>query len=405
MLLKIMDKIDPLLEKMDISTENRNRVKGVLAIAMLFGPIIAVAFLSYNYFLLYTEYDEFLPTLFSALLFGNIWVVLLCLNPKVRKINKMALQVKFYEECVSKGITNVNGSYEKQKAELIAKELKCKYSDISVYFREAKTAAQESARDQSAALQKEEISKQRDKEKKKCREMTRFAEQRGRDKRVAILQYMQESYRKEAKRIREGAHFVLRASQEKEENWGVIGGIVSGVAGGAAGVAAAVDSQLRNEEIRARNKANLKVLAPGILGVMESAGQYEDEAENLQVSIDDAKLKLVSDLSDEKVFSLLSVVNPQVSISRTGNFTVSASVKVTAKKQEMMFGKVPGVIDGTIAADLYQDGKRVGTALMVLPTFGISKQETVEGMCIARADRKKKYTVKFRPHKLWLMEE
>lgn len=317
------------------------------------------------------------------------------------------LKTEFYNECVKNNIYSLKNSFKRQKAELIAQRLGCKYSDFSEYFDEVmeKCGAEARQREQEEFEQKQ--MNLRSDEIRKHDKLTKFARYEGRDKRIAILEYMQGEYLKKANDMRESAEAgkqILRASQQSEINWGIVGGIASGLAGGAAGIAAAVDAQNQNSRIRAQNKANLEALAPGILGIMDSAYQYEAEAEELQVSIDDAKIKVVSDQSSEKVMKYLRISNDSATISSTGAFSVKADVQLK-DGVKLEIEDMDAVVDGSIFADLYQKGKRVGRAVMVLPTFGIGKATTIEGICLSGAEENVPYELKFCSRNLWIMEE
>lgn len=70
-----------------------------------------------------------------------------------------------------------------------------------------------------------------------------------------------------------------------------------------------------------------------------------------------------------------------------------------------IFEKVPAVVDGTISADLYQEGVKVGSALLVLPMMGIGSTTTIEGICLNGAKPNVPYEVKYTAYRLWAMEK
>lgn len=308
---------------------------------------------------------------------------------------------EFYNECKKQGITNLKDPYQREKAILIAQRAGCKYTSIEQLYEETCAAKAREKQNQAFA----ELRKLREAEEAQKQELKRFADYKGRNKRVATLEHMQAEYRKKAEDMRKGASALYRSSQEREINSSAAGGFASGLAGGAAGIAAYLDAENENARIRARNKANLDAISPVLMFGHNSAFEYDREADKLQSSIDDAKIKLVSPKPDKEVFDYLSVAAKKVEISKTGAFLIEAEVKVNAKKQNLMIGKADGVIDGTIVAEMYQNGQHIGSALMVLPTFGVKNSATVMGLSTCHADSTKPYEMKFRPYHLWIMEE
>ena len=324
-------------------------------------------------------------------------------SEKIIENEKRELQNKlqFYIECQSHGISGNIKAHHKQKAELIAQRLGCKYTDIVQYYLEA----EELWLEDTARRRIEQLDETRETEQQKYIENNRYSDYYGRNKRIAILEDIQYSYRKKAEEMRKSTRDVIRYSQEREINSGVAGGFASGLFGGVAGVAAYIDAENKNEQIRAQNKATMDALEPGVFAVMNRAYDYEREADKLQDSIDDAKIKLVSDTPSDKVFSYINVSKKTVEISETGAFTITADIKINAHKRMLQIGNASGVIDGTIEAEMYQNGRSVGSALMVLPTFGVKDTATVKGIAIADAVTTKPYEIKFKPYRLWIIEE
>lgn len=317
------------------------------------------------------------------------------------KVNK-ELEIKFYQECRKNKVTNLSSEANKQKAILIAQNLNCKYTNIEEYFQKAEQACIEVENQEKAEKQNAEFISIRNEEIEKHNTLIKYATFSGRDKRVAILTDTQAEYLKQAQTLRNGMDAVMRSSQQKEINWATHGGIASGLAGGAAGVAVAVDAQIKNAQIRAQNEANFNALAPGAISVYSSASNYEKEAKNLQISIDSAKIKLVTDTPKETVFCRLKIQKYNVSISKTGAFSVKATVGLN--ENFTIFDNSPAVVDGTLAASLYQNGYYVGTAFLVLPTFGIGKTAKIEGLCLCNADPNIPYELRITPYLLWEME-
>ena len=126
-------------------------------------------------------------------------------------------------------------------------------------------------------------------------------------------------------------------------------------------------------------------------------------------SFKDRVSTLLLDEDGEKVFSHLHFADPQVEVSETG--TVTVRVKVTADEGLKVFGK-PAIADGSIKAEIFCKGEKVGEAILVFPIFGTGnllyrqkvyhwqeKDETVEliGMCLSPGGKRGRHTVEFAP--------
>lgn len=348
--------------------------------------------------------DSFMLLFFAFFLI--FYLVRYIIKKRAQKAKEAdALQIKFYEECTEKGIEELSSAANRQKAELIAQKLGCKgYKNFEQYFEESKKLCAEKDKQDRIEEQNAKLASLRKTEEEEYKMLTKYSALEGRNKRVAILKAQQAYYYKQANILRKGMELVIDDSQQKEIDWATRGGIASGIAGGAAGLAVAMDAQAKNAQIRAQNEANLKALLPLEPKVLESAREYEDSAKKMQPLVDEAKIKLVTDTPKDKVLDRLDIKLKDVSISQTGAFTVQASVKL--RNNFVIFDNIHAVVDGTICADLYQEGNKVGSALLVLPTFGVDKQETtIKGICLDGAIQGVPYEVKFTPYLLWEMEQ
>ena len=275
-------------------------------------------------------FDLFI-VIFIVFFFFTWWPYAILQSAHIQAIeNQKKLHIQFYKECIEKGIEDIFSPANKQKAELIAKRLGCKgCENLADYFEEGRKLYTQAEDQGKAAEEQKKLAELRSAEKEKYDELTKYASFEGREKRVAILSDTQRQYYKKAAELEEGMRLLTHASQQKEINWATHGGIASGIAGGAAGLAVAIDAQAKNAQIRAQNEANMRALTPGILAVHKSAGEYRQAAKDLQVSIDDAKIKLVADTPKDEVFSKLDIRVNQIAISETGAFTIQVSVKLT----------------------------------------------------------------------------
>jgi len=285
--------------------------------------------------------------------------------------SKAELLESFYKECKKQNIDNIHDSFQTKKAVLIAKNLGMKekeYADIVSLYEKAERISLE-----------EERRKLREKEKEAFENLNKYSDIYGRDKRIEMLTDLKNEYNQRANTLHAGACGLVSASQQKEIDWALHGGIASGLAGGAAGVAVAVEKQLKNAQIREQNKANLKAISPSILSLEDASSEYLRKAKEMQRLIDEANIKVVFDMSYEEVMKHLSFSKIKAVISTTGSFTVTATVKVNSPI-EIMGHKA--VVDGTVVATMYQQGKEIGSAALVFPVFGVDSTAQLQGMCI-----------------------
>lgn len=386
----------------------KEQVKPICVSALIALVVAAAICLIMDYVIRFVDgfpFDLFI-VIFIVFFFFTWWPYAILQSAHIQAIeNQKKLHIQFYKECIEKGIEDISSPANKQKAELIAKRLGCKgCENLADYFEEGRKLYTQAEDQGKAAEEQKKLAELRSAEKEKYDGLTKYASFEGREKRVAILSDTQRQYYKKAAELEKGMRLLTHASQQKEINWATHGGIASGIAGGAAGLAVAIDAQAKNAQIRAQNEANMRALTPGILAVHKSAGEYRQAAKDLQVSIDDAKIKLVADTPKDEVFSKLDIRVNQIAISETGAFTIQVSVKLT--DDLTIFDNVQAVADGTLSANLYQEGHNVGNALLVLPTFGVDRTEAIiEGICLSGAKQGIPYEVQFTPHLLWEMEK
>ena len=386
----------------------KKKVKPICVCALIALVVAAAICLVMDYVIRFV--DGFPFGLFISIFIGFFYITwcayVILQSAHIQAIeNRKKQHIQFYKECIEKGIEDIFSPANNQKAELIAKRLGCKgCENLADYFEEGRKLYTQAEDQGKAAEEQKKLAELRSAEKEKYDGLTKYASFEGREKRVAILSDTQRQYYKKAAELEKGMRLLTHASQQKEINWATHGGIASGIAGGAAGLAVAIDAQVKNAQIRAQNEANMRALIPGTLAVHKSAGEYRQAAKDLQVSIDDAKIKLVADTPKDEVFSKLDIRVNQIAISETGAFTIQVSVKLT--DDLTIFDNVQAVADGTLSANLYQEGHNVGNALLVLPTFGVDRTEAIiEGICLSGAKQGIPYEVQFTPHLLWEMEK
>ena len=307
-------------------------------------------------------------------------------------------KIAFYNECVKNGIQECKSEKEIQKVVLIAQKHKMKYSDVSDLFYESKASV-----DKDVEKKKEiEFEAKKEEERSQITELNKFASFTGRDKRIAILSSEMAEALEKARVLRVGAQAVMSASQQKEHNWAAHAGIASGIAGPAAGLAVAADVQAENAKIREQNEANAKAVAPIMMTSYSGALDYTNLAVELQKEIETTKTKLVSNDNAQTCLSHIKFFNTKVEVSETGTCTVTTSAKLMSPM--IIFDDVDAVIDGTVIAKIYDGKSLVGTAMLVLPKYGVSGETKLMGMCLFCGNRNKDYTVEYAAINLWAME-
>ena len=307
-------------------------------------------------------------------------------------------KIAFYHACVQKGVTDCRSEKDIQRAELIAQQYGLLGGDVKKLFDEARMLVDKDAVMKEQAALEEKKSEER----LYAAELEQYGSLSGRSKRIAYLSDKRAEELSAAKTLRDGANAVMKASQQKEHDWALLGGIADGIAGPGAGVATALDYQAKNEQIRAQNKANLQAMAPVMMTSYSGALDHERRADRLQEEIENTKTKLLGKEDAAASLSYLSFDQTEVEISETGTCTVTTTASM--KKPLYIFDDVKAVVDGTVLAKIYDGKELVGVAKMVLPPYGIEKKETLKGVCLFCGEAGKHYTAEFAAVNLWTME-
>lgn len=324
---------------------------------------------------------------------------------EIAKRNALAeAKTKFYDECLKAGITELDTAEKEEKAKLIARRLGIDDgTDLASLLMEKNDEAAK-AKEAKERKKRQELIQN---EQKQHNELTKYAHLTGREKRIRILTDQQDEMKKQLAQLRQqsqGSNTLARATQQKEQSWATHGGIASGIAGPAAGLVTAMNVEAKNAEIRAQNQAYMQAFAYRGINLAGRISYYEKAIAEADEEISCAQAKMVAETAKEELIKLLSIKKPNVEISDTGAFKIQA--KIERKGEIKVFNdlKTEAVIDGTISADLYQEGKKRGSALLVLPVFGLGPAVTVEGMGLNGAKKDVAYEIKFTPYHLWAME-
>ena len=413
-------------------------IKGNRDVKRVIGSVLMIAGSGLNFLaLLFYDsskptawYDEGNPTLHTVSLIASIvlfaaiitGIVLVfkgfgsendsAMMARIQEQNKQQViidnesKIWIYNACLKSGITALDNEKNIQKFRLFANSKGIgqgyKTSDLIALFNECKTLAD--SKEKQEQLNKTEQLK-RDEE-KECKLLEKYSNYIGRDKRIAILTDKKNEAMAQADNKRDAASAVMdvaKMSYIKEQDWALRGGLASGIAGPAAGLATALDSQSKNSQIRAHNESVAKNAVDMQMKVLKEASKYKIQADRYDKMIEESKLKLVSNDSAQVCFSKLVFEEPTVNVSETGTCRVGVSIR--AKENLLIFDDVDAVIDGTIIASIYDGQRKIGTAKLVLPTFGIdSTGYYVEGMSLFSGTKGASYMVRFDAEKLWAME-
>lgn len=306
---------------------------------------------------------------------------------------------RFFVECVLSECNDFTLPKNVARAKLLADKYKLSYPNgVEELYREG-LRAHEAV---SGKVKSDALEALKQKEREEYSRLNRYANHHGKEKRIAMLRDRMNELRKAAKASDEAASMVLRSVTEQERNWGIWGGIADGLAGPVAGVSMALDVQADNARIRAQNEANCRAAMPVIMNITGNASQNRRNADAIEKEISLMQEKLMGDASGNDVLGMLNITNPVVEVSESGAYRVSATVE--PKKRLYIYGDVPAVADGTIIAHVFEEGREIGTANLVLPVNGTEMKTGILGIGLSGADPTKSHKVTFTASNLWLQE-
>lgn len=308
---------------------------------------------------------------------------------------------RFYIECILAGCdeSTLDDPQVKNKVELLAKKYNLSITNgISGLFQEGKKVHL-AIRNRGVSAK---LNQMRSVEKAEYDAMIKYAELSGRDKKKRMLKDEIDLLRKQASESSKNADNLMRAGYQKENDWAIMGGIASGIAGPGAGVVTALDTQAQNAQIRAQNQAYANAALPAFINMTGSAQSMRSRADALEKEMKEVDEKLVSELSSQQVFDMLSFQDSFVAVSDTGAYRVNVNVE---PRKKLTIGNFPAVIDGTIDAHVKANGAEIGVVKIVFPANGISQTTKLGGIALSGAEKDLSYSVEFSPYKLWLMEK
>lgn len=352
----------------------------------------------------------------AILIIGGIWILAcilwgMIMQSRDSKKKHEEKLTNFYNACQEQNLTDIWEKTTAQKLLLLAKSMSLETDDGVALFLEAETmiAAKKAAQEEAyAATKKEELLEE---EKAEIRKYSRYIGCHGREKRIKMLTDAKDALEQEGSKLSDVMALqsaYVDGLTEKESDWALIGGITSGIAGTGAGIAAAIDAQSKNAEIRAKNeqirKSTTSMFTPLYMEALSSDSNRRFNLDNARRNLQEAQLKLVSDISALDLMDYLHFRNTEVTFTQTGACRVTTKVGLTEPLPKIRDAAT--VIDGVIYAIIIQNEKTVGTVDLVLPTWGIysdSYDETLTGLCYG-VDKQGDYSVRFFPRDIWLME-
>lgn len=313
--------------------------------------------------------------------------------------------LNFYEHCRANGVINLDSEGSRQKALLLARNMKMK--DVSMeqicrLYEEGKAASNTNSVSADQMASAHRVNAKRIEELNTLAEKMQYFGLHGREKRVAMLNALREEALRKAKEADNLSSYVQHTMIQKEHDWAVHGGIASGIAGPAAGVATALDIQQKNAAIRAQNEANRPLVAMMTSHFGNTAAGHRGQASQYAAMAASTKDKLMLDQDPQQVFANLVIENTEITVSETGAVTVEADF--TKKDAYRIYETVDPTIDGTVAARLYQNGNHVASAYFVLPVEGVTGTVRLSAITTKPTAENANYTVSFEAVDLWAIE-
>lgn len=359
----------------------------------------------------------------------------------------------FYQRCERNNIKSIDTPFAEQKAKAIAKSMlldagisdKC-ITEFLTLSRIQKLFDEAVANIQRATAEKERQRKLEEERKRTTPVQSRFygADQRnfelakklakmyGAAKRKAMLEAQMEAKAKELEALenrlaalrdadenkyKNAALIQTIVPQEDKKDWAVAGGIAHGLGGAAIGAAVAIDTMRENAEIEARNqarKAQHADLARQIINkdykaerkeVYEEIKQLETIVKPMREEIALVGDKIVFDGTSTAALSKqIEITNQQVA-QHNGHLEVSFFIENNCSTNVTYDVEI--VLDGTATAKIYSGEVYVGTAIVVLPVYGIAQGQRcrVSGLSTHYLEGKHDYRIEVNFNNLWLMEK
>lgn len=330
---------------------------------------------------------------------------------------QMEVFLRFYLDCKEKGFDSLRSEADKQRILLLGQGNK----DLVEIFGGKLDGHQEEAYrlGKECALDKAATNRKAEEEKRKidvnAAAMERqISAQHGRNKRYFFFQNAINSLEAEIQAANQAGSTAIQleammnlSMQQKEKDYGTMGGIAAGITGSTAfGAAVAADKMRENAEIRRRNeeirKANHSAVSSDFDASIRRVGVAKEKQRIVQMEADKVKLHLTQNRPTEELMGSLSFAQPEITFISGGSMLVR--VNVAAKNTYKIAGEVPAVIDGSLIAEVFDGTDKVGEAYLNFPRDGVETTATLTGHCL-NVKPGGDYTVIILPATLWLVEK
>lgn len=321
-------------------------------------------------------------------------------------------------------IETISNEAEYQKAKLvmmdILKKAKINPRYHEMYLDRAKIeecflAAAEKQQEKKDKKHQRQLDRTREKELQLEKEYSEDLKHTGKEKtvhfikkQIALFESKIEDCKNEYDRNLHNASKKSLEYDKKSNTWAYQGGIASAIAGPVAGLMIASDAKKRDDE---RNQQNAELSAMNLQLFILEAQRIESKQAGFE-----AELRLWKDALKSTKYQLeeckdaeylLDFISPKVTYyysSDTGavrlkiGFSETSDLKICDDKR--------GYVDGSIFVDFLENGEVCASTICCLPYGGTSKECEAKCICTQTKplDKNKKYSIHFRPNKLWAME-
>ena len=321
----------------------------------------------------------------------------------------------FYRECVKLGILNAEERANIARISLCAKNLSLNLNEeeaIKFYLLG------------KSEVERIETAKKEEKLKKLIREEKQveynfdllnqnYAKLYGQEKTVAMCTQMAHKALRECNDFEDKEDYLMDAKKniynshkQIEGDWAIFGGMASALGGTAAGISTALEIQQRNAEARIHN-TNLDtslnaMIGPLLMDNLLKKSEAQKEARRWETIVERAKTLLVDDCVNCDLLEKISPTLKEQIRSETGAIYISVNIHKAPKLK--IYDTVDAVIDGSIKAILWDNGMRIGEAIIPLPYKGADCKQTITGICRSPSLKNKVYDVTFESNRLWAIE-
>lgn len=321
----------------------------------------------------------------------------------------------FYKECLKAGVINVEGSANIARIKLCAKNqsLNLNEEEAIKFYLLGKSEVERIDREKREEERNNLIREEKQVEYNFDLLNQNYAKLYGQEKTIAMCTQMAHKALREFNNLEDKEDYLMNAKnniynshKQIEGDWAIFGGMASALGGTAAGISTALEIQQRNAEARVHN-TNLDtslnaMIGPLLMDNLLKKSDAQKEAKRWETIVERAKILLVDDCANCDLLEKISPTLKEQIRSETG--AVYISVNICKAKGLKIFGTVNAVVDGSIKAILWDNGIRIGEAIIPLPYKGADRKQTITGICRSPSLKDKVYDVTFETNRLWAIE-